>query len=177
MGAGRRILTTLALILLQVGLFSISAQQQTTRNSLAGLYWLEGMWRNVSQPGIFEEWQLTHSGNLSGKLTERSSNNTGTPGRIIRTLETRLVVQVDNQIFLVVNFPGTGIPEKRYTLRRTLTSFVFTNKSNSYPQIIVYQRLRGNRNMKILHSDYSSEENREEIFSFEKVSGRRWRFN
>jgi len=154
----------------------LSAQVRNS-GSISSFFWLEGIWRSETQPRIFEEWHINPNGSLSGKLTERRIDKTGAPGQVVRIIETRVIVQVDQQIFLAVNFPGTTLSEHRYTWRIGSSPHLFTNKNLPFPQIIVYQRLRGNRKMKIIHSDYRQEDSNEQVTIFEKISGRRWRFN
>jgi hypothetical protein len=136
-----------------------------SQDVMSELLWLEGVW---GFPGKSEIWVKTRTGLLEGNLfSETDGKKT--------LLENKVISRLGQSIVLTIHYPGTSKPDVHFNFQRKGNKYWFTNRSNDFPQVVIYERLRSSE-FKLILGDFKIKDSREEVYFFKKTGGRRWAF-
>jgi len=152
-------------LLIFLCILGYNLQAQVPNQTIRTLYWLQGSWKNETDPTQVFIWNRLQDGSLEGILTFQSS----------KMQERWLLIERNGRLSCLYTPPNSAV-QSNYSGRKRAAGIYFQAEPARQPSIIAVEK-DGIRKMKLIFSDLKPGTDREVTRRFIKMESRRWEFN
>lgn len=152
-------------LLVFICVFGLKLQAQVPNQTIRTLYWLQGSWKNETDPSQVFVWSRLQDGSLEGILRYQNA----------KMQERWLLIEHNGQLTCLYTAPKSAV-QSSYSGRKRASGIYFQAEPARQPGIIALEK-DGIRKMKLIFSDLKPGTDREVTRRFIKMESRRWEFN